>query len=152
MLLSPDCDPAHHDDRVEQGAGQAVQCHCGRKPSYCLTYVSLSHEGSVRHCVLVPCCRSRRRPVNLCWLWSEAVFITHGLRGPVGSSTLSEGSQSQVAPHIRGRTDPTGWYSSCSCPGSFQCLPFLNNSPVQTHPPWLPEKQRFKTCFFSLSF
>lgn len=43
MLLSPDCAPAHHDGGVEQGARQAVQCHCGRKPSYCVTYVSLSH-------------------------------------------------------------------------------------------------------------
>lgn len=44
MLLSPACAPAHHDDGVEQGARQAVQCHCRRKPSYCLTYVSLSHS------------------------------------------------------------------------------------------------------------
>lgn len=44
MLLFPDCAPAHHDDRVEQGAQQAVQCHCEKKPSYCLGHIRLSHS------------------------------------------------------------------------------------------------------------
>lgn len=43
MLLFPDRAAAHHGDRVEQGVQRAVQCRRGRKPSYCLTYVSLGH-------------------------------------------------------------------------------------------------------------
>lgn len=69
MLLSPAYAPAHHDDRVEQGAWQAVQCHCGRKPSYCLTYVSLSHSELCETLCSCPLMREPHKDSKLvCWL------------------------------------------------------------------------------------